>query len=147
MPLTPNVIERLFFLTLNQGPAPMLDLWGGPAFHCVRAALKLGFFEALAGGPLGKLQDGDMIQITIDCRKLSGQIDFVGPSGEGCDPEQGERVLARRSPHPNLQMNPELPEATHLWAVLQNASGGTWGGCVYDVEKIAALIARSNDEH
>jgi putative YjhG/YagF family dehydratase len=103
--------------------------------------------EALAGGPLGKLQDGDMIQITIDCRKLSGRIDFVGPGGEGRDPKQGERILARRPPHPNLQMNPELPEATHLWAVLQNASGGTWGGCVYDVEKIATLLAKSNDEH
>jgi putative YjhG/YagF family dehydratase len=103
--------------------------------------------EALAGGPLGKLRDGDTIQITIDCRKLSGRIDFAGPGGERCDPEQGERVLAKRPPHPDLQMDPELPEATRLWAILQNVSGGTWGGCVYDVEKIAASLAGSHDEY
>jgi putative YjhG/YagF family dehydratase len=103
--------------------------------------------EALAGGPLGRLQDGDTIQITIDGRELSGRIDFAGSGGERCDPEQGERVLEARPPHPALQMDPELPEATRLWAVLQNVSGGVWGGCVYDVEKIAAMLAGSNDEY
>ena len=34
--------------------------------------------EALAGGPLGKLRDGDMIQIMIDCQNLVGTVDFVG---------------------------------------------------------------------
>ena len=87
MPLTPNVIERLFFLTLNQGPAPMLDLWGGPAFHCVRAALKLGFFEALAGGPLtpealaAKLQiDPRGTGILLGTLEALGYVEPRGPA-------------------------------------------------------------------
>ena len=31
-------------------------------------------------------------------------------------------------------------EDTRLWAALQNVSGGTWGGCVYDVEAILAKL-------
>jgi 2-polyprenyl-3-methyl-5-hydroxy-6-metoxy-1,4-benzoquinol methylase len=50
MPLTPNLIERTLYFTLNQGPGPILDLWSGPAFWSVHAALKLGLFEALAEG-------------------------------------------------------------------------------------------------
>jgi len=99
--------------------------------------------EALAGGPLGKLRDGDTIQVTIDCRELSGRIDFVGTDGEHWDPEQGERILAARPLHTTLHIDPELPEATRLWAMLQNVSGGTWGGCVYDVDKITDLLASS----
>lgn len=81
--------------------------------------------EALAGGPLGKLRDGDIIRIVIDRVNLSGTIDLIG-----------ENNLDERPPHPDLKLNPDLPEDTRLWALLQNISGGTWGGCVYDVEKI-----------
>jgi len=31
---------------------------------------------------------------------------------------------------------------TRLWAALQNASGGSWGGCVYDADRIADLLAK-----
>jgi dihydroxyacid dehydratase/phosphogluconate dehydratase len=92
--------------------------------------------EALARGPLGKLRDGDTIQIIIDRLHLSGQIDFIGEGDRRFDSVQGAQILSTRRPHPDLQMNPELPEDTRLWAALQNVSGGTWGGCVYDVEKI-----------
>src|SRR6266850_2166278 len=34
--------------------------------------------EALAGGPIGKLLDGDWIRIVVDCRRLDGSVDFVG---------------------------------------------------------------------
>jgi hypothetical protein len=27
-----------------------------------------------------------------------------------------------------------------LWAALQRAGGGTWGGCVYDVDQIIATL-------
>ncbi len=92
--------------------------------------------EALAGGPLGRVRDGDTIQITVDRVNLSGRIDLVGAGGQRFDPEQGWRILAARAPHPELRPNPDLPDDTRLWAALQNASGGTWGGCVYDVDEI-----------
>ena len=92
--------------------------------------------EALAGGPLGKLRDGDTIQISVDQVNLSGSIDFIGEGDKHFSAGEGARILQSRPPHPNLQPNPELPEDTRLWAALQNVSGGTWGGCVYDVEKI-----------
>jgi dihydroxyacid dehydratase/phosphogluconate dehydratase len=92
--------------------------------------------EALAGGPLGKLRDGDTIQIIVDRFNLSGRIDLIGEEDKRFDVEAGSRILSRRLLHPNLQANPELPDDTRLWAALQNVSGGTWGGCVYDVEAI-----------
>ena len=92
--------------------------------------------EALAGGPLGKLRDGDTIRIIIDRVHLSGRIDFIADGDSQLDPDRGAQVLSKRRPHPDLQLNPELPDDTQLWAALQNVSGGTWGGCVYDVEKI-----------
>jgi len=92
--------------------------------------------EALAGGPLGKLRDGDTIQIVIDCLHLSGRIDFIGEGGRRFDPHEGVRILAARPLHPELGPHPGLPDDTRLWAALQNVSGGTWGGCVYDVDQI-----------
>ncbi len=92
--------------------------------------------EALAGGPLGRVRDGDSIQIIVDRVNLAGRIDLVGAGGQRFDPEQGSRILAARAPHPELRPNPDLPDDTRLWAALQNASGGTWGGCVYDVDEI-----------
>jgi putative YjhG/YagF family dehydratase len=92
--------------------------------------------EALAGGPLGKLRDGDTIQIVVDRVHLTGQINFIGEENRGFDPEEGARILSTRLLHPDLQPNPDLPDDTRLWAALQNLSGGTWGGCVYDVEAI-----------
>jgi putative YjhG/YagF family dehydratase len=92
--------------------------------------------EALAGGPLGKVRDGDTIQITVDRIQLSGRMDFIGEGAGRFDPEEGARILAARPPHPELGPNPDLPDDTRLWAALQNVSGGTWGGCIYDVEMI-----------
>jgi putative YjhG/YagF family dehydratase len=87
--------------------------------------------EALAGGPLGKLRDGDTIRIIVDRVNLSGSIDVLNVD------------LASRSPHPELKLNPDLPEDTRLWAALQNVSGGTWGGCVYDADMILEKLASS----
>jgi putative YjhG/YagF family dehydratase len=92
--------------------------------------------EALAGGPLGKLRDGDMIQISIDRVNLSGSIELIVDN----DPVKGSRLLNSRPSHPGLKPSPELPDDTRLWAALQNVSGGTWGGCVYDVEAIVEKI-------
>jgi dihydroxyacid dehydratase/phosphogluconate dehydratase len=96
--------------------------------------------EALAGGPLGKLRDGDRIRIVIDRHRLVGSIDFVGDAQREVSPEEGAKTLAARPPHPQLSPDPRLPDDTRLWAALVRASGGTWGGCVYDVERIVAAL-------
>ena len=96
--------------------------------------------EALAGGPIGRLRDGDRVRIVVDCVNLTGSIDFVGTETDPCDPEAGAEILASRAPHPDLRADDDLPDDTRLWAALQRAGGGIWGGCVYDVDKIAALL-------
>jgi putative YjhG/YagF family dehydratase len=96
--------------------------------------------EALAGGPIGKLVDGDVIEIVIDRRQGSGQLNLVGLADRGLAPDEAAQVLAERSPHPGLRSHPDLPADTRLWAALQQASGGTWAGCVYDVDRIVAVI-------
>ena len=97
--------------------------------------------EALAGGPIGKLRDGDLIRIVVDRIKLEGSLDLVGAEGAEFSPEQGTRVLGGRSAHPQLSADPELPDDTRLWAALQAVGGGTWGGCVYDTDAIVAALA------
>jgi putative YjhG/YagF family dehydratase len=96
--------------------------------------------EALAGGPIGKVQDGDSIQIVIDRNALEGSVDFVGEGGRLFSPQEGAKILAARSPRNDLAADPQLPDDTRLWAALQAASGGTWGGCVYDADIIAKRL-------
>jgi putative YjhG/YagF family dehydratase len=95
--------------------------------------------EALAGGPIGRLRDGDRVRVIVDCRRLEGAIDLVEPDGSGAD-VPADRTLAARTTHPDLAPDPALPDDTRLWAALQQASGGTWGGCVYDVEAIVKRL-------
>jgi putative YjhG/YagF family dehydratase len=102
--------------------------------------------EALAGGPLGKVLDGDRIQIAIDRNALEGSIDLVGDARRQFDAEEGTRVLAARPPRPDLAPDPALPSDTRLWAALVRASGGTWGGCVFDVERIVQILAESRGD-
>ena len=96
--------------------------------------------EALAGGPIGRLRDGDTIRIEIDRSTLHASVDFIGCDGELFTPERGAEILATRAPHPGLKADPRLPIDTQLWAALQKVSGGTWGGCVYDTERIIAVL-------
>jgi putative YjhG/YagF family dehydratase len=96
--------------------------------------------EALAGGPVGRVRDDDLIQIVIDRVRIEGSVDLVGADGVTFGPDEGARVLARRSPHPSLSPDPDLPADTRLWAALQAVGGGTWGGCVYDPDAIIATL-------
>jgi dihydroxyacid dehydratase/phosphogluconate dehydratase len=96
--------------------------------------------EALAGGPIGRLRNGDVIRIVIDRNKLEGSLDFVGEAGRKFSAEEGAAILARRCPREDLAPAANLPEDTRLWAALQQAGGGAWGGCVYDVESVLALL-------
>jgi len=97
--------------------------------------------EALAGGPIGKVRDGDLIEISIDTRTLEGTINFVGDGGVNVGVEAAARLLERRAPRPDLAPDAELPDDTRLWAALQDVSGGTWGGAVYDVDAILRVLA------
>jgi putative YjhG/YagF family dehydratase len=96
--------------------------------------------EALAGGPIGKMRDGDRIQIVIDRNRLEGSVDLVGEGTSWCGVEGGAELLARRPPRPDLAPDPDLPADTRLWAALQRVGGGTWGGCVFDVDAITAAL-------
>jgi dihydroxyacid dehydratase/phosphogluconate dehydratase len=95
--------------------------------------------EALAGGPIGKLRSGDLIEIIVDRLSLAGSVNFIGRVGDRLTPEEG-RVLAERELHPELKAHDYLPDDTRLWAALQAVSGGTWKGCVYDTDKIIEVI-------
>ena len=97
--------------------------------------------EALAGGPIGKLEEGDILEIVIDRRHLTGSVNLVGHAGERFGIEAGTRLLSRRSSREDLAADPDLHADTRLWAALQNVSGGTWGGCVYDADRIVELLA------
>ncbi len=95
--------------------------------------------EALAGGPIGKIQDGDLIRVIIDTVKLEGSIDFVKLEADGTHtPNDAE--LASRGFRDDLAADPDLPAETRLWAALQHASGGAWRGSVYDVERILKVL-------
>jgi putative YjhG/YagF family dehydratase len=98
--------------------------------------------EALAGGVIGKVRDGDQIEIVIDRAGLAGSVNLVGDASEIFGPEEGARRLAQRSPRTDLAPHPELPADTRLWAALVEVSGGVWGGCVYDVEEIVARLEK-----
>ena len=96
--------------------------------------------EALAGGPIGKVRDGDRIRIVVDRHRLEGSVDLVGHGDEEWTAERAATELARRVVDPSLAPDPQLPPETRLWAALQQEGGGTWGGCVYDVEAIVRKL-------
>jgi dihydroxyacid dehydratase/phosphogluconate dehydratase len=97
--------------------------------------------EALAGGPIGRLRDGDFVRIEIDRVQLEGRLDFIGNDPtKPLAPEVAAALLAARDMHPAIAAHPRLPADTRLWAALQDASGGSWGGCVYDVEAIIETL-------
>jgi putative YjhG/YagF family dehydratase len=87
--------------------------------------------EAWAGGPIARVRDGDTIRLTVDTRTLEGSVDLVSSD---------VAEFTARPPHPSLRPDPRVPADTRLWAALQNASGGSWGGCVYDAERVAQLL-------
>lgn len=96
--------------------------------------------EALAGGPMGKVRDDDLVEITVDRNRLEGTVNLVGVGDTVFGAEEGTRVLNERAPRTDLAQDPDLPDDTRLWAALQGVSGGTWGGCVYDVASITERL-------
>lgn len=96
--------------------------------------------EALAGGPIGKLQDGDVIEIVVNRQTLEATVNLVGENFLEQSAADGSRILAERPPRTDLAPDPELPADTRIWAALQAVSGGTWGGAVYDLDAILRVI-------
>lgn len=101
--------------------------------------------EGLAGGPIGKLLEGDRIRIELDRVHMTGKLNLVGEAGRTFSPEEGAKVLAARPTRSDLAPHVSLPDDTRLWAALQLASGGTWGGCVYDADKIIETLAAGRE--
>ena len=97
--------------------------------------------EGLAGGPIGKVLDGDLIRIVIDRNRIEGSVDLVGEGERNFSEEEGAAVLARRPARNDLSPHSALPDDTRLWAAMQLASGGTWAGCVYDVEMLLTRLS------
>ncbi len=96
--------------------------------------------EALVGGPISKVQDGDIIEIRIDCDNLTGSINLIAactdPDRELNEAEVAE-LFAVRSPHPQLRPHPELPDDIKIWAATQS---GIWKGCVQDADRILKIM-------
>jgi xylonate dehydratase len=101
--------------------------------------------EGLAGGPIGKVLDGDRIRIEINLKENRGSIDLVGETSKTFTAQVGAQVLEKRRRRSDLAPNPRLPEDTKLWAALQLAGGGTWAGCTYDPERIIELLTRGGN--
>lgn len=99
--------------------------------------------EALAGGPIGKVREDDLIEIIVDRNRLDAQVNLVGENGDLFDAREGERRLAARTARTDLAPDPALPDDTKLWAALVQASGGVWGGCVYDSEAIIGALGQA----
>jgi dihydroxyacid dehydratase/phosphogluconate dehydratase len=87
--------------------------------------------EAWADGPIARVRDGDTIRLVVNTRTLEGSVDLINPVAA---------EFAARAAHPSLRPDPRVPADTRLWAALQNASGGSWGGCVYDVDRVSRLL-------
>jgi putative YjhG/YagF family dehydratase len=100
--------------------------------------------EGLAGGPIGKVCEGDIIRVRLDCRKLEGSVDLVGEGTRRFTAEEGAALLMGRATRPDVAPHPALPDDTRLWAALQHAGGGTWGGCVYDADAVIAALGRKS---
>lgn len=98
--------------------------------------------EALAGGPIGKILENDLIEIIIDRNKLEGSLNLVGENGKDYGVEWGNKTLESRGLRPDLAPDPNLPDDTRLWAALQTLGGGTWGGCVYDADSLINALKR-----
>jgi len=140
---TYQVTSALKFLPWGKSVAVLTDA----RFSGVSTGACIGHVspEALAGGPIGRLRDGDTIEIEIDRKGHAGRVDLVGTADGPLSPDQGQALLDSRPPHPGLAPRADLPADTRLWAALQEASGGVWRGCVYDPERILAALDAARD--
>ena len=103
--------------------------------------------EALAGGPIGRIQEGDILEIVVDRERLHGSVNFIGESNDKLlNAGEAAALLATRPQRTDLAPHPALPDDTRLWAALVQASGGVWGGCVYDTDLILSKLDNARKE-
>ncbi len=142
---TYQVTSALKFLPWGKSVAVLTDA----RFSGVSTGACIGHVspEALAGGPIGRLRDGDIVEIEIDRIGHVGRVDLVGTADGPLSAEPAQALLASRPPHPGLAPRADLPADTRLWAALQEASGGIWRGCVYDPERIIAALGAGRDRN
>ena len=62
--------------------------------------------EALAGGPIGRVHEGDLIEIIVDRNDLTGSINLVGENDEHLGVDWGTTELENRSTPDNLAPTP-----------------------------------------
>ena len=138
MPETYQITSALKYLPKAKGVVLLTD----GRFSGVSTGPCIGHMspEAWAGGPLGKLRDGDRLRVRIDTRKLEGSVDFIG---DHAAVTAATAELTARARSEKLTPNPDLPADTELWAALQSVSGGSWGGCVYDTSRIKEILNAS----
>src|SRR5579862_9424628 len=97
--------------------------------------------EALAGGPIGKVLEGDIVEIVVDRTQMTGSVHLIANADGEFGAEEGAKRLAERKSRPDLKPHADLPDDTRLWAAMVEVSGGVWGGCVYDTNKIVGRLA------
>ena len=136
---TYQVTSALRYLPSGRGIALITDA----RFSGVSTGACIGHVgpEALEGGPIGKVRDGDLVRIVVDTSSLEASLDLVGHGEEKWTAEEAAVELERRQMNAAVEPDADLPADTMLWARLQSVSGGIWGGCVYDHEAIAGALS------
>jgi xylonate dehydratase len=135
---TYQVTSVLRYLPAGKGIALVTDA----RFSGVSTGACIGHVspEALEGGPIGKLRDGDLVRIIVDTSSLEASLDLVGHGEEEWTAAEAALDLERRQTNPAVEPDADLPADTTLWARLQSVSGGLWGGCVYDHQAIVEAL-------
>jgi xylonate dehydratase len=135
---TYQVTSVLRYLPAGKGIALVTDA----RFSGVSTGACIGHVgpEALEGGPIGKLRDGDLVRIMVDTSSLEASLDLIGHGEEDWTAEEAALELERRQTNPAVEPDVDLPADTTLWARLQSVSGGLWGGCVYDHQAIVEAL-------
>ena len=89
---------------------------------------------------MGRVREGDLIEILIDTKNLEGTINLVGTDDTNRGVDWGSNTLSQRVSPDSLSPHPMIPDDSRLWAALQDVSGGTWGGCIFDVDEIILTL-------
>ncbi len=110
-----QVTGALKHLSWGKDVAVLTDGW----FSSVSTGACIGHIapEALAGDAIGKVLDGNLIQLIIDCNNMEGSVDLIGDADSKPNErsaELGVQIFAERPSRPDLAAHPNLPNDTRL---------------------------------